>query len=77
MGISKLFECRWRSWPPAGASTTHYRAYNLWVRINKRQYRVIREVLNLYRLDNVVGAIDKLKQDTDLPIARIFLAAYN
>lgn len=46
-----------------------------WVRINKRQQRVVKEVLNLYRRENVVGALDKLKQNADLPIARIFLAA--
>lgn len=46
-----------------------------WLRINRRQRRVIREVLNLYRLDNVVSAIDKLKQNANLPMARIFLAA--
>ncbi|OUL22358.1 biopolymer transporter ExbB [Nostoc sp. T09] len=46
-----------------------------WVKINNRQNRVVREVLQLYRLDNVVGALDKLQQNTDLPIARIFLAA--
>lgn len=46
-----------------------------WVRINKRQRRVIREVLNLYRLENVVTAIERLKQNADLPMARIFLAA--
>ncbi|BAY24391.1 MotA/TolQ/ExbB proton channel [Calothrix sp. NIES-2100] len=46
-----------------------------WVKITKRQNRVVREVLQLYRLDNVVGALDKLQQNTDLPIARIFLAA--
>jgi biopolymer transport protein ExbB len=46
-----------------------------WVRINRRQSRVVRDVLNLYRLDNVVGAIDKLRQNADLPLARIFLAA--
>lgn len=46
-----------------------------WVRINKRQNRVIRDVLNLYRHDNILGAIDKLKQNADLPMARIFLAA--
>lgn len=46
-----------------------------WVRINKRQRRVIRDVLNLYRLDNVVGAVERLKQNLDLPMARIFLAA--
>jgi biopolymer transport protein ExbB len=46
-----------------------------WVRINKRQNRVVKDVLNLYRHENVVGALDKLKQNADLPIARIFLAA--
>lgn len=46
-----------------------------WTRINRRQSRVVRDVLNLYRKDNVVGAIDKLKQNADLPMARIFLAA--
>ncbi|MEA5603146.1 MotA/TolQ/ExbB proton channel family protein [Nostoc sp. UHCC 0252] len=46
-----------------------------WVRINNRQNKVVREVLQLYRLDNVVGALDKLQKNADLPIARIFLAA--
>jgi biopolymer transport protein ExbB len=46
-----------------------------WMRINKRQNRVIRDVLNLYRHENFAGAIDKLKQNADLPMARIFLAA--
>ncbi|MDZ8184210.1 MAG: MotA/TolQ/ExbB proton channel family protein [Nostoc sp. ChiSLP02] len=46
-----------------------------WVKINKRQSRVVRDVLHLYRLDNVVGAMDKLQQNADLPLARIFLAA--
>ena len=46
-----------------------------WVKINSRQNSVVQEVLKLYRRDNVVGALEKLKQNTDLPIARIFLAA--
>ncbi|AVH67380.1 biopolymer transporter ExbB [Nostoc sp. 'Peltigera membranacea cyanobiont' 213] len=46
-----------------------------WVRVNQRQSRVVRDVLNLYRLDNVVGAMDKLQKNADLPLARIFLAA--
>ncbi len=46
-----------------------------WVRINKRQNRVIRNVLNLYRQDNIIGAMDVLKKNADLPMARIFLAA--
>ena len=46
-----------------------------WVKISNRQNRVVEEVLKLYRRDNVVAALEKLKQNTDLPIARIFLAA--
>ncbi len=46
-----------------------------WVKINSRQTRIVEEVLKLYRRDNVVSALEKLKQNTDLPIARIFLAA--
>lgn len=46
-----------------------------WIRINSRQNRVIRDVLNFYRRDNVVSALETLHQNTDLPMARIFLAA--
>jgi biopolymer transport protein ExbB len=46
-----------------------------WVRINRRQQPVVREVLKLYRLDNVVGAMNLLQENVDLPIARIFLSA--
>ncbi|MEH2225158.1 MotA/TolQ/ExbB proton channel family protein [Nostoc sp.] len=46
-----------------------------WIKINNRQNKVVREVLQLYRLDNVVSALDKLQKNTDLPLARIFLAA--
>jgi biopolymer transport protein ExbB len=46
-----------------------------WVQVNTRQSRLVREVLNLYRLDNVVGAIDKLRKNADLPMSRIFLTA--
>lgn len=46
-----------------------------WVKINSRQTRIVEEVLKLYRRDNVVSAIEKLRNNTDLPIARIFLAA--
>ncbi|MEH2467790.1 MotA/TolQ/ExbB proton channel family protein [Nostoc sp.] len=45
-----------------------------WLQIGKRQNRLVREVLNLYRHDNVVSAVDKLQKNVDLPIARIFLA---
>jgi biopolymer transport protein ExbB len=46
-----------------------------WYRVNTRQTKVVREILNLYRLDNVVGAIEKSRQNANLPIPRIFLAA--
>ena len=46
-----------------------------WVKINSRQTSIVDEVLKLYRRDNVVSALDKLRKNTDLPIARIFLAA--
>ncbi|WP_445629855.1 MotA/TolQ/ExbB proton channel family protein [Nostoc sp. DSM 114167] len=46
-----------------------------WVKINNRQNKVVQEVLHLYRLDNVVSALDKLHKNADLPLARIFLAA--
>ncbi len=46
-----------------------------WYQVNSRQSRVVREVLNLYRLENVVGAVDKLRKNVDLPIARVFLSA--
>lgn len=46
-----------------------------WVKVNTRQSLVVREVLNLYRLNNVVGAIDKLRKNADLPMSRIFLTA--
>jgi biopolymer transport protein ExbB len=46
-----------------------------WITVNKRQQRVVREVLNTYRLDNVVSAIEILRKNADLPIARIFLTA--
>ena len=39
-----------------------------WVRINRRQRRAVREVLKLYRLNNVVGALDILRQNADLPL---------
>ncbi len=42
-------------------------------RIYRRQKQVAHDVLRLYQLNNMVSAIDKLKQNVDLPIARIFL----
>lgn len=46
-----------------------------WFRVNRRQRRVVRDVFNLYRIDNADAALAKLKQNADLPMARIFLAA--
>lgn len=48
---------------------------SFWVQINNRQSPIVREVLNLYKKNNLVDAINKLRQNQDLPIARIFLAA--
>lgn len=80
MGINNLFTAGGVvMWPLLGFSVLAValiiERIRFWVRINSRQSRVIREVLNLYRLDNLVGAIDKLRKNADLPLARIFLAA--
>ena len=48
--------------------------FNFWLRITKRQNRLVREVLHLYH-QNPPEAFLKLEQNSDLPIARIFLAA--
>ncbi|NJN87555.1 MAG: MotA/TolQ/ExbB proton channel family protein [Leptolyngbyaceae cyanobacterium SL_7_1] len=45
-----------------------------WLRINRRQKRVVRNVLGLYPHD-FDAALLQLKQNADLPIARIFLEA--
>ncbi len=45
-----------------------------WLRINRRQQRVVREVLGIYRQDSY-EAIKFLKQNADLPIAKIFIEA--
>lgn len=45
-----------------------------WGRLNRRQERVIKDVLGLYR-DDPRLAIEKLDRNLDLPIARIFLKA--
>ncbi|BAZ50246.1 MotA/TolQ/ExbB proton channel [Nostoc sp. NIES-4103] len=80
MGISELFAAGGVvMWPLLGFSVLGValiiERVRFWLRLNKRQSRVVREVLNLYRHDNVVSAMDKLQQNADLPIARIFLAA--
>jgi biopolymer transport protein ExbB len=45
-----------------------------WFRVNRRQRRVARDVLRIYQHD-FDTALLKLKQNADLPIARIFLEA--
>lgn len=45
-----------------------------WFQVARRQDRLVREVLTLYRR-NARMALEKLEQSADLPIARIFLAA--
>ncbi len=46
-----------------------------WVTISTRQQLVFRNVLNLYRQNNVVSTIDTLRKNADLPMPRIFLTA--
>lgn len=80
MGINNLFVAGGAvMWPLLGFSVVAIaliiERIIFWVRINKRQSRVVKDVLSLYRHDNVVSAIDQLKQNADLPIARIFIAA--
>jgi biopolymer transport protein ExbB len=80
MGISNLFSAGGVvMWPLLGFSVLGValiiERVIFWARINTRQNRVVREVLKLYRLDNVVGALDKLHKNADLPMSRIFLAA--
>jgi biopolymer transport protein ExbB len=80
MGISNLFTAGGVvMWPLLGFSVLGValiiERVSFWAKINTRQNRVVREVLKLYRLDNVVGALDKLQKNADLPMSRIFLAA--
>ncbi|MBW4678894.1 MAG: MotA/TolQ/ExbB proton channel family protein [Microcoleus vaginatus WJT46-NPBG5] len=80
MGISKIFaDGGVVMWPLLGFSVLAValiiERVVFWFRVNRRQNRVVREVLGLYRRENVVGALNKLQQNADLPISRIFLAA--
>jgi biopolymer transport protein ExbB len=45
-----------------------------WFRIKRRQRRIVKEILSIYRRDPS-SAIVKLKKNAQLPIARIFLEA--
>ncbi|HBB33761.1 MAG TPA: biopolymer transporter ExbB [Cyanobacteria bacterium UBA8803] len=47
---------------------------NFWLRVMKHQTTIVREVLHLYQ-DNPSLAFLKLEKNSNLPIARIFLAA--
>jgi len=47
-----------------------------WYRISRRQPKFVRGVLNLYRHNDVVSTMESLKQNIDLPIARIFLTGF-
>ncbi|MBE9126130.1 MULTISPECIES: MotA/TolQ/ExbB proton channel family protein [unclassified Coleofasciculus] len=47
---------------------------NFWMRITERQQRLVRDVIRLYE-QNPPEAFLKLEKNSDLPIARIFLAA--
>ena len=47
---------------------------NFWLRVTKRQTRLMPEILQLYQ-KNPPEAFLKLEKNSDLPIARIFLAA--
>ncbi|MEH2253195.1 MotA/TolQ/ExbB proton channel family protein [Nostoc sp.] len=79
MGIQNLFEAGGVvMWPlllfSVLAGALMIERAKFWLQIGKRQNRLVREVLNLYRLDNLVSAVDKLQKNVDLPISRIFLA---
>jgi biopolymer transport protein ExbB len=80
MGISKLFAAGGVVMYPLLAFSVValgliVERIRFWYQVNSRQSRIVREVLNLYRLENVVGAVDKLRKNIDLPIARVFLSA--
>ncbi|BCL34196.1 MotA/TolQ/ExbB proton channel family protein [Nostoc sp. MS1] len=80
MGLQNLFAAGGVvMWPLLGFSVLAIaliaERVKFWLKVSNRQQRVVREVLNLYRLENVVGAIEKLKKNIDLPLARIFLSA--
>lgn len=79
MGISNLFVAGGVvMWPLLGFSILAIalivERLAFWFRVNRRQPRVVREAMSLYQHDPTTALI-KLKQNADLPIARIFLAA--
>lgn len=66
------------AWPLLGFSLLAIALFieriSFWYRIQTRQHRVVTEVLKLYRSDSV-AAIRRLKQNANLPVARIFIEA--
>lgn len=79
MGISNLFAAGGVvMWPLLGFSILALaliiERMAFWFRVNRRQPRVVREAMSLYQREPA-AALKKLKQNADLPIARIFLAA--
>jgi biopolymer transport protein ExbB len=80
MGISELFVAGGVvMWPLLGFSVVAIaliiERVRFWYRINSRQSRIVQEFFKLYRLNNLVSALDKLQKNADLPIARVFLSA--
>ncbi|HLO85952.1 MAG TPA: MotA/TolQ/ExbB proton channel family protein [Nostocaceae cyanobacterium] len=80
MDIGKLFAAGGIvMWPLLGFSVLTMalvgERVSFWVKVHQSQPKVIREILNLYRLDNVVSAIETARKNADLPMVRIFLAA--
>jgi biopolymer transport protein ExbB len=65
-------------WPLLGFSITAIgliiERIVFWLKVKKRQNRLLREVLDLYRHDPGLALV-KLKKNLDLPVARVFLAA--
>lgn len=80
MEISKLFSAGGVvMWPLLGCSILAIaliiERIIFWFRVNRRQHRVVRDVLHLYRRNHLDVTLEKLQENADLPIARIFLAA--
>lgn len=79
MAIDNLFEAGGIvMWPLLGFSILStaliLERLLFWFRVARRQDRVVREALKLYR-HNPSGAYGLLERNADLPIARIFMAA--
>jgi biopolymer transport protein ExbB len=79
MSISNLFSLGGVvMWPLLGlsilATALILERIVFWLQVTRRQDRAIREILALYRR-SARAAFQKLEQNSDLPIARIFIAA--